>query len=393
MQEEEMLLNLAIKNLWRRKMRSFLTILGVATAVQLYLMVHGIMASYGQEMRGQIGEFAGKIIVQQQLENGRGNADLTSSGSSLTSEMAEDLLSTRGVDRASSSAMIFVPIARAIMPYVPPAVIAVGIEPGHEKAFLGGLEIEQDGTMILRDPNDVILGQNAAKYFHESGENTPAAVGTEIQVGGRILNVVGILKTAPELFSNSVVMPLATAQEIFDRKGTVSSVILSAARLEDVPAMKEDILARFDNLTVSTQEDMLQNADAVLNGMNLFMGMIENSIIVVAIIIITIVVIVTVMEQRREIGTLRAVGAGRLSICSMVAGESMILSLLGTILALPIALFSVQWGMKAYFSSVPGIEQVWWQTAVVTVLIGLFASLLPAWQAVRVDPMESLRYE
>jgi ABC-type antimicrobial peptide transport system permease subunit len=373
-------------------MRSLLTILGVATAVQLYRMVHGIMTSYSQEMRGQIGAFAGKIIVQQQLENGKGNADLTSSGSSLTSEMAEDLLSTQGVDRASSSAMIFVPIARAIMPYVPPAVIAVGVEPGHEKAFLGGLEIK-DGTMILQGPDDVILGQNAAKYFHEPGSNTPAGIGRQIQVGGRTLHVVGILKPAPELFSNSVVMPLATAQEVFDRKGTVSSVIISAARLEDIPAIKEDILARFDNLSVSTQEDMIQNADAVLNGMNIFMGMIENSIIVVAIIIITIVVIVTVMEQRREIGTLRAVGAGRLSICSMVAGESMILSLLGTILALPIALFSVQWGMKAYFSSVPGVTQIWWQTAVVAVLVGLFASLLPAWQAVRVDPMESLRYE
>jgi hypothetical protein len=136
-----MLWDLALKNLWRRRLRSLLTVLGVASAVQLYLMVHGVMDTYTGEIEGQVNSFAGKVVIQQQVESGGGNPDLTSSGSSLTCVTANSLLAMEGIDRQSSSAMIYVPIARAIMPYVPPAVVAVGIEPGHEEAFLGGCSL------------------------------------------------------------------------------------------------------------------------------------------------------------------------------------------------------------------------------------------------------------
>jgi putative ABC transport system permease protein len=387
-----MLWDLAWKNLWRRKLRSLLTILGVASAVQLYLMVHGVMDTYHGEMMAQINVFAGKIVVQQQVESGGGNPDLTSSASSLTDAAAAALLSIEGIDREDSSAVIFVPVARAIMPYVPPAVVAVGIEPGHEKAYLSGLETES-GTLSLTGPADAILGQSAADYYRSHGDGAPLAVGSEIEVGGRILTVVGILKDAPQLFANAVVIPLATAQSIFDRKGTVSAVILTARDVEQVAGIKSSILGRFAGLTVSTQDDMLRGVQTILSGMHTFMGMIENSIIVVAVLVVTIVVVVSVMEQRREIGTLRAVGARRWRIFAMVAGQAIVLSLLGTMAALPIAMFFVQWGMSGYLTSVPGVLRVWWQTVFTAVAVGMIASILPAWQAVRVDPLESLRYE
>lgn len=387
-----MLWDLALKNLWRRKLRSLLTILGVASAVQLFLMVHGIMTTYTSEIQDQFSSFTGKIIIQQQVEQKVGSTDLTSSGSSMTMKTAEELLAMDGVERESSSAVIFVPIARAIMPYVPPAVMAVGIESGREKAFLGGLEADS-GILTLGGLDDAILGQSAAEYYQPKDSEEPIAVGQQIEVGGRMLTVVGILKDAPQLFANAVVIPLATAQSLFDREGTVSSVILTAQRIEDVPEIKDSILAKYTSLSVSTQDDMLRSAESVLAGMGMFMGMIENSIIAVAVLVVTIVVIVAVLEQRREIGTLRAVGAKRWRIFGLVAGQSIALSLLGAMVALPIAIFFVQWGMSEYLSSVPGILQVWGQTVLIAVAVGLAASLLPAWQAVRVDPLESLRYE
>ncbi len=387
-----MLWDLAFKNLWRRKLRTFLTVLGVASAVQLYLMVHGVMTTYSGEIQGQIAAFTGKLIVQQQLEQDSGNTDLTSSGSSLTAETAGELLAIDGVDRQASSMMLFVPIARAVMPYVPPAVVAVGIEPGHEGAFLSGFEAES-GSLFLKGPDDAILGQSAADYYQKADDGEAVTVGRTIDVGGRTLTVVGILKSAPQLFANAVIIPLPTAQEIFDRPETVSSVILTAARIDSVDSIKQTVLKEHPDLTVSTQDDLLRSAENLLASMNGFMGMIEGSIIMVAILVVTIVIIVAVLEQRREIGTLRAVGARRWRIFGMVAGQSIILSVLGAVIALPIAVFFVQWGMSVYLSSVPGVLEVWWQTMLIAVGVGLAASLLPAWQAVRVDPLESLRYE
>ncbi len=387
-----MLWDLAWKNIWRRKLRSLLTILGVASTVQLYLMVHGVMTTYTDEIEGQVGAFAGRIVVQQQVESGGGNPDLTSSASSLTGGTAEALLSAEGTDRESSSAVLFIPIARAAMPYIPPAVVAVGIEPGHEAAYLGGLKATS-GRLSLENAEDAILGRGAVEYYQKESGGTPVAIDSKISVGGRVLTVVGILGDAPQMFANAVIMPLATAQTVFDRAGTVSAVILTARHTDDVGPIKAAILGQFKGVTASTQDDMLRSATGILSAMGAFMGVIETSIIIVAVVVVTIVVVVSVMEARREIGTLRAVGARRWRIFGMVAGQSIVLSLLGAMVALPIALFFVQWGMSDYLSSVPGVLQVWGQTMLTAVGVGLAASLLPAWQAVRVDPLELLRYE
>lgn len=386
-----MLWDIALKNLWRRKLRTILAILGVATAVQLYLMISGILTTYEQDTQRQLSAFAGKIVVEQQMEGKIGIADFTSSGSSLKAVTAEELLALEGIDRSSSSAMIFIPIARSNMPYMPPAVVAVGIEPGHEKAFLGSFGMES-GSAVLHGPYDVILGQNAAKYYQPEGSELSITTGQTIEIQGQTLSVVGVLKQAPQIFSNAVILPLETAQKIFDRSNIVSSVILTAARVEDTQALKTEITTRFPTLTASTQDDMTKNANVMLEGMNYFMSLIKNSIIVVAIIVITIVVFVAVMEQRREIGILRAIGANRWRIFSLIAGESMIISLLGATLALPFAVVYVQWGMSK-FNTLPGVLSVWGQSIAVAAVIGLIASILPAWKAVHVEPLEALRYE
>jgi putative ABC transport system permease protein len=386
-----MLWDIAIKHLWRKKLRSLLTIVGVATSVQMYLTFTGIMVLYRNAINDQIGAFAGKAVVQQQMEQISGSTDFTSSGSSLKPETADALLAWNGIDRSASSKMVYVTIARNLMPYMPPAVLVVGVEPGHEKAFLGGFQVVA-GRSTLQNPDEVILGQSAAEYYRPKDQTKPVAVGDSIEIQSQAFVVVGILKPAPQLFNNSVIMSLQTAQTVFDRPGAVSSVILTAASIADLPKLKAEIAARYPELTVSTQEDLQQTANVLLSGMDKFFALIMNSIVVVAIVIVTIVVVVAVMEQRKDIGTLRAVGAGRWSIFGMIAGQALVLSLLGAILALPIAVLLTRWGMSE-FGGLSGVLSVWLQTILVAMIVGLLASILPAWQALRVDPLEALRYE
>ncbi len=386
-----MLWDIAIKHLWRKKLRSLLTIVGVAASVQMYLTFTGIMVLYRNAINDQLGAFAGKAVVQQQMEKVSGSTDFTASGSSLKPVTADALLASAGIDRPASSKMVYVTIARNLMPYMPPAVLVVGVEPGHETAFLGGLKVAA-GRATLQNPSEVILGQSAADFYRKKDQTKPVAVGDSLEIQSHSFVVVGILKPAPQLYNNSVIMPLQTAQTVFDRPGSISSVILTAASVADLPKLKADLTARYPDLTVSTQDDMQQTANVLLDGMNKFFALIMNSIVVVAIVIVTIVVVVAVMEQRKDIGTLRAVGAGRWSIFGMVAGQSLVLSVLGAILALPIAVLLTRWGMSE-FGGITGILSVWLQTILIAIIVGLLASVLPAWQALRVDPLEALRYE
>jgi putative ABC transport system permease protein len=170
------------------------------------------------------------------------------------------------------------------------------------------------------------------------------------------------------------------------------AVILTASKLENLATVKKEIQDDYSNLQVFNSEDLAQNANQILSQQRLMFAMIKNSVILAVIMMVMIVVVVAGMEQRKDIGTLRAVGAGRWSIFGMVAGQSLVLSLFGAILALPIAVFLTRWGLTE-ISGLSGILSVWLQTILVAMIVGLLASILPAWQALRVDPLEELRYE
>jgi putative ABC transport system permease protein len=114
-------------------------------------------------------------------------------------------------------------------------------------------------------------------------------------------------------------------------------------------------------------------------------------VIAFVIVVVMIVMVVAVMERRREIGILRAIGAKRRTIFLMVMIESLTISLLGALTALPISVgFSrLLWSMSINVT----VIQAWLPILGVAIPIGVLASLLPAWQAVRVDPLDALKYE
>jgi putative ABC transport system permease protein len=384
-----MLWDIAWRNMWQRWLRSLLTILGVAMAVQLYVTMSGIMLVYEQDLQKQLSAFAGKVIVQQPMGEEGSDEEFPSPSSSIEGATADDLLTLEEIDRNSSSALLFVPLARAPGPNLPPAVMAVGIEPGHEAAYLGSFQVES-GEADLARADSVILGRSAAHYYQEEGVEGPVAPGETIEIQGQTFSVAGVLESAPNLFSQSVLMPLSTAQSLFRRPDVVSAVVLTAGNVEDTAAISAQIQTRFPGLAPSTQDDIAENANKMLEGQRLFFAAIKDTVIIVAGVVITIVVVVAVMERRREIGTLRAIGARRSAIFSLVVGESLTLSLVGAIMALPLA-FVMNWVLG--FGDFADVPPAWLGSILATVIVGVLASLLPAWQAVRVDPLEALRYE
>ena len=388
-----MLLDIAVKTLWRRKMRSLLTILGVAVAIQLYLMMNGIMSYYDKDIQRQVSAFAGKVFIQRPMDTIDAGEDFPSMNSSIGMETASSILSLDGIDRNTSSSVLFIALASASDPSMPPALLAVGIEPGHEKAFLGGIEIEA-GSMDLSGSNDVILGENAAHHYGTPGSESeePLEPGDSVSIHGKDFNVAGVLKTASNLYSGAVIMPLATAQDLFNYPDTVSAVVLTATRLENVDSIKEAVQEKFPKLKAFNQEDIEENANNIIAMQRTYLKIVNRSVILATVMVIMIVVMITVMEQRKEIGTLRAIGARKGQIFSMVVGQSVLLSVLGGVLALPISIVTNNVLVEIPLSAAETLT-VWLMTMGLCILVGILASIFPAWQAVRVDPLKALQFE
>ncbi len=402
-----MMWDIALHNLRQRKLRTILTILGVAVALQLYLTLNNLMTTFELDMLRQYQAFAGKVYVEQTMPSSEGWQGFPNAASSIEASAALEVLALDGVDRAHSSALVFVPLVPSTIPNNPPSVLAVGIESGHESALLGtaGIEI---GKATLDTKDSVILGHGAATYFGRSGGSTAfigmedmlygiesereaVKPGDQIEVQGKIFTVAGVLQPATQFVDGIVMMDLATAQDLFNRPAAVSAVVLTAESIEAVDPLASVVELNFEDLRASSEAQLLSKARQWVDVQNMFFGMINNTVVAVVVVVVTIVMIVAVMERRREIGVLSAIGAQRWKIFSMVLTESMTICLLGALTALPmsIAYTGLLWGMPVDIT----VILAWLPIVGVAIPVGVLASLLPAWQALRVDPLDALRYE
>jgi putative ABC transport system permease protein len=381
---------MVIRNIWQRRLRSLLTILGIAAAVQVNLTVNGVISGYEDDIKGQMRALAGRVFVQRPTRDGFGMEEFPSAASSITDNLADALLNLEGIDASVSSAILYIPLASPPMSGLPPAVSAVGIELGHEMAFLGDLAIA-DGVGEMQDAHSVILGQDAAAHYGPTTDR-PVKPGESIELLGQRFYVAGILESAPGLFDGMVMMDLGTAQALFERPGSVSAVILSVADAANVDPVRTAAEAMDSRLQTGSQEEITEAALEMMSITADYTGMINSVVVVVVFLFVMIVMIVAVMERRRDIGVLRAIGAPRRTIFGIVVSESLVLSASGVLLAWPI------WGLIGaifvgdYISPGEVILSAWLDMGMLALVVGVGASLIPAWRAVRVDPLEAMQY-
>ena len=136
------MLDMIFKNIWQRKTRSILTVTGVAMAVMLYLYMFTIMNFYDRDMKKRIAGFAGKVVVTGQSGANQGFA---TGGSMVPAAAAAAVLREAGIDRSRSTAILFQELVANPAPNMPPTVMAVGLAPGRERAFLVEAEINGHG--------------------------------------------------------------------------------------------------------------------------------------------------------------------------------------------------------------------------------------------------------
>ena len=123
------MISIAFKNVWKRKTRSILTILGILVAMQLYIILSSVMNSYERDMQKQVSGMAGRIMVQVKSEGGESFFPLDNV---IKESDANSVLSINGIDSDRSSSILFQSVIPSSIPNTPPSELAVGIEPGKE---------------------------------------------------------------------------------------------------------------------------------------------------------------------------------------------------------------------------------------------------------------------
>jgi putative ABC transport system permease protein len=269
----------------------------------------------------------------------------------------------------------------------------------------------------LRRPEDTAvdsLQMEAGKWFPSSRGNFAVidqmlALKLKVNVGGFItlagdkplkLLITGIAHKPTVLAADqqTVYVPLETLQTFHDRPGRINRVMVSLKPGTDTEEFKDrwtPKLTQFDPLLVmKSAGDMRKQMDQNLAGMHLLSYLGGTVSMLAATFIVFSALSMGVAERQRTLAMLRAIGALKSQLARLVVIEGLILAVVGVGLGVPLGYFWVKvlavW-KKDFFSA--GVVVSWGGVAygvIASVLTALAASLLPAFSASRVDPLEAM---
>ncbi len=261
----------------------------------------------------------------------------------------------------------------------------------------------REGTWPEREEESAtILGATLAdKRFQNQ-----IRIGDEIIVRGRKLRVAGIFKTTGNEDDDSMMfVSFAQFQRLTGKNGGVNSLIAKLSVGADPELVAEDIKAALKNQPGSIEATVL-TAAKVGNIVGNILGIIEiilGSIAVVSLLVggvgIMNTMYTSVLERTREIGVMKAIGATNSQIVIIFLIESGAVGLLGGIIGAGIGLglaYLTQLVARAqgflYLEVTPQLGLLFF-ILFLTFLFGVTAGVLPARQAAELKPAKALRYE
>ncbi|GHH76040.1 ABC transporter permease [Promicromonospora soli] len=217
-----------------------------------------------------------------------------------------------------------------------------GVDP--DAAAVGPLttaEVADGRTLEAGDKNVAVLDATYAAQQE-------LAVGDEITVGGKDLEIVGTVSSTTGdgvATASDAYLPLATAQSLADLADQVTDVYVQVDSADNVDAVAAAIESELPDASVSTQSDLAEGVTGSLSTASNLIGTLGTwlSVIVLAAAFgLAILFTVSGVNRRtRELGTLKAIGWSKGRVVGQVAGESVVQGLIGGAVGLALGALAV----------------------------------------------------
>ncbi len=210
--------------------------------------------------------------------------------------------------------------------------------------------------------------------------------------------VRGVYKPPPFYpLLGSVSIPKSSFDKLFEQKLNRFTFVNVAGPPTD--AAKENVeaaVARFPDARVQTQEEWVDKEDKEFQQFLSMLYVLLALSVVVSVFGIINTLVLSVFERTRELGMLRAVGMTRRQVRRMIRHESIITALIGAALGLPLGIFLAALIVQALGQyevnfKIPTGQLILF--AVVTIIVGIVAAVLPARRAARLNVLQALQYE
>lgn len=403
---------MALDTLYRNKLRSALTILGVTVGVVTVLAMVSIIQGLNRSFAEQIESLGSNTIFISKFDPSFGRPP----GQEERQRKELTIADADALNQELTAAVGVSPIQRELAVTIrykekqSDTPILIGATPDYEftnSQYISYGRFVTDADLRERT-NTVILGRDLVKALFPNGDDP---IGAELKIDGHQFHVVGVMGELGSFFGQSrdniAFIPLTTMAKYYPRIEPPASVFVVIVR----PRSRADVRLTMDEITdilkrrrgvapadkpnfgVSSQDALLDIYNQLTGATYLVLTAISAVALMIGGIGVMNIMLVSVTERTKEIGIRKAVGATRASIMAQFLIEAVILTAIGGTLG--IAIGEILSLIINTYSPLPAYIPLW------AIIIGLIASggvgivfgVFPAWKAATLDPIEALRFE
>jgi lipoprotein-releasing system permease protein len=297
------------------------------------------------------------------------------------------------------------PKVMAVSPTVAVAGLAVRGE-ATKSISLTGVELEPyDRIVKLRSkvvlgqarlgPGEGIVGRELAKDLGVSVGDRISIVTAGVSDSLRITALVDM--GVRELNRRTVIVPLRTAQSLAGLPGGVTSLDMVLTDIWAAPSLAADLSKRWPYKVENWQETNSQLLSA-LNAQSVSTRMIRGFVLLVVALGIASVLVVSVVQKRREIGILRAMGATQGQVLRIFLLQGTLVGLIGSVLGICLT-FGLIWAFTTFVRGTDGLSlfvitltpSLAFGVAAIATICGVLAAVMPARSAAALDPAQAIR--
>jgi putative ABC transport system permease protein len=371
--------DIAFKNILRQRTRTILTTLGILIGIGAIVSLGSVAEGLDIAIQSGLELTAGKITVME------ADTGVFGMGGEFDQTDIDVIMGVSGVKEV-------VPIIYHAdnIGFTGPSWVAVGVEADKLDYLLGENIKYEEGRAFDPGESDVaVIGYTISQSYnvHEGDTWT---------IKDKDFEIVGVTEeTGISDIDTSIAVPFEDLQNALNTD-TFQYMYVIPDDVKDTERVAQEIEDTNDKYSALTSQELARQTGEIVDQIRIFTFGIGAIAAFVGGLGVMNTMIMSVMERRREIGVMKAIGATNTMVLQQIITESAMISLLGGIGGVLIGMVGA-----LLLSNVIGGGQI---TATVTpglaatgigfaLFLGVVGGLYPARKAASVDPVEALRYE
>ena len=425
-----------LRNMWRRKFRTFLTIIGITIGIFAFTVMGSMALKLNKMIDGGKRFITGQITI---LPKGSSFTGMSGGNAMLPVDTLNKIAQVDGVQAVGAGVELALnepnpddPTAGSFSFGPPPTIEGVDLNSTYQNRNWKTMNMKEGRMLQKGDADDkIVVGTSIAT-------DKKIKVGDKMKVRGREFEVIGVIDktlTGPDSY---VFMPIQPARELFIesnpflkslKEQSDNAAKISDSALANMPAVtREQILQAksfkvsdvntmagvswkdgFDSEVVANRikdqfkdqvlvlspvkmGEQIDKASAIFNA--LILGTALIALIVGGFSIINTMVM-SISERTKEIGIKKALGASGWSIAREYTLEAGIIGFLGGLIGMGLGVLTaiiINNKMASKGAEIFLVEPKFlFEVVAFSFILGIIAGVIPAWRASRLKVVEALR--